>query len=92
MIIFNYYSNFTILMNKILAVSVLLGVTVMMMGSILPAMAFETNDKCKPGDETCGPIPVAGNPACKKIIEQIREGNIPEKIGKQILEKVCGKK
>jgi hypothetical protein len=41
-------------MNKILAISVLLGVTVMMMGSILPVMAVEVPEACPVTDPTCG--------------------------------------
>jgi hypothetical protein len=73
-------------MNKILAVSVLLGVTVMMMGSILPVMA--EHGPCRVGDPHCN-----GNggsqAACKKVVEAIEKGDIDKKTAAKILEKVC---
>ena len=73
-------------MKKILAISVLLGVTVMMMGSILPAMAEPSVDElCKVGDPTCGK---GGKTiACEKIRELEGEGKVP----RGTWEKVCSK-
>jgi hypothetical protein len=73
-------------MNKILTVSVLLGVTAMMIGSILPAMAFETNDHCKPGTEGChdnGP-PKKGD-KCDKIRDALEKANTPKGVAERIL-------
>ena len=73
-------------MNKILAVSVLLGVTVMMMGSILPATAEHT--VCEKGDPTCG----HGNTACEKVREAISKAGIDKGTAKKIIDNVCKRK
>ena len=68
-------------MNKILAISVLLGVTVMMMGSILPAMA---EPLAQADDHVKGHVGQVTD-KCRILADLVEQGKVSE----EVYNKVC---